>query len=707
MLSLKESLLKPFYPSLEPIMSLLTTLLLVAPLPSVQSPDPRIAALVAQVEKTRIRADVETLSAYPTRRATSPEAWQVKDWLVGRLSSLPGAQVSTESFDPAFPPNVICEYPGVSHPERVVIVGAHYDSINQSGIHKAAPGADDNASGTSAVLEIARVLAGTPFEDTVHLVLFSTEELGLVGSEAHAKALRAQGTQVVGMINLDMIAYREANDAYDVDFLLGYADTQLSKDLAALTPLYVPTLGVTTHIDKSGDSDHASFQDAGYPAVFPFEDFEHDSPFLHTSADTIGTSANDFNLARDITRGAVAWAAFLAQPLDMEIQHTPLESSEDAGGPYPIRCQVQSLNGIEVTEVTLYHRLAKGPWRIEPMLPSAQNGEWLGSIPGPRTRGVIEYYIVAEDLQGNEEWWPEARKAGRSTQTLRVERVLPIFSDDFEGSGNGGWTSHMIAKEDDWQKGVPSGIGGFDPPLAASGTQVWGNDLGQGGMNGKYRRDMNNYLESPPIDCSTATGVELRFQRWLTVEDGAWDHARIEVNGVQVWENPASAFQGADHLIDSAWQSQLIDISSIADGSPSVRVSFHMEADSGLNFGGWTIDDVALVEVQDGVVNPLTASRAFLSVAEGGSLALSIDAGPSHAFAPVFLRLAVDQTTGGVSQVLPRVSGMLSAEGKTELTFTLPPGLLAGQAGGTLRLAAVAAGAPPWISNVVSVGLAR
>ena len=88
----------------------------------------------------------------------------------------------------------------------MVIVCAHYDSTStQATTH--APGADDNASGTAAVMEMARVLAGYQFDYTIKFIAFSAEEWGLYGSRHYAQAAKQRGEQIVGVVNLDMIGY--------------------------------------------------------------------------------------------------------------------------------------------------------------------------------------------------------------------------------------------------------------------------------------------------------------------------------------------------------------------------------------------------------------------------------------------------------------------------------------------------------------------
>ena len=169
---------------------------------------------------------------------------------------------------------------------------------------------------------------------------------------------------------------------------------------------------------------------------------------------------------------------------------------------------------------------------------------------------------------------------------LFVDELLYIFSDDMEG-GDNGWTHGYTMGEDDWLHGVISGWSRSDPISAFSGTKVWGN-----GLVGEYPNLVNNYLESPVVNCSGYTKVRLQFQRWLAVERGIYDHAKIFVNGNKIWENESSE----DHL-DYAWKPQDIDISSYADNNSSVKIKFQIASDSWINMGGWNIDDFALVGI--------------------------------------------------------------------------------------------------------------
>jgi hypothetical protein len=84
----------------------------------------------------------------------------------------------------------------------------------------------------------------------------------------------------------------------------------------------------------------------------------------------------------------------------------------------------------------------------------------------------------------------------------------------------------------------------------------------------------------------------VRYQRWLTVEDAAFDQAQIRVNGLPVWQNQTGA-----HTLDSAWTLHTVDVSTQAAGNASVQIEYRLMSDSGLEFGGWNLDDFSVVSL--------------------------------------------------------------------------------------------------------------
>ena len=100
--------------------------------------------------------------------------------------------------------NIIAIQEGSKYPDREFIICAHYDSMPEVGL---APGADDNASGTSCVIEAARIFSQSSPEYTVKFVAFSGEEQGLYGSYYYVNQALEKKETILGVINLDMIAW--------------------------------------------------------------------------------------------------------------------------------------------------------------------------------------------------------------------------------------------------------------------------------------------------------------------------------------------------------------------------------------------------------------------------------------------------------------------------------------------------------------------
>lgn len=686
--------------------------------------DPRVAALVAQVEAAPIEAATTQLASWFTRRADSATVLQARDWLVAQAAAIPGVQVSTESFNPAYGPNVVATLPGSVHPERMVVLGAHYDSINLSGSALAAPGADDNASGSAGLLEALAALAQGEHENTVRCVWFCAEELGLLGSAADAAQLAAAGTEVVAMLNMDMIAYRAAGDALDLDFATNSTDPALVQFCRDAAATYVPALPTVTGVLTAGSSDHASYNAQGFPAAFFFEDLGQYSPVIHTSGDTLGASANDWVLAQRITQAFVAAAATLASPVDLSLAHAPLGDTADAGGPYPLEVEVASLTGAGVAAVEAFVSVDGGPSQSVALLPGLQAGHWVGSLPGVQPSGEVRYWLQATDGDGFTQWLPQGFAPGDESWGFTVGVLDTAWSSDFEGPSDGGWTHLQLATQDDWQRGTPAGKSG-DPSAAFSGSSAWANDLGGSGWNGAYASNVHNRLESPAISTLGKTGLHLRMRRWLGVEDGLYDQATILVNGTPVWTNPATP-GGSAHLVDTAWTLQDLDLGGLADDQPALRLRFELESDGGLEFGGWTLDDLALARLGPGTVVPLTASALHLSAAQGGSLSLQLDAGPAFAGRKYLLLVSASGSApgtplGGVllplnldlvsslalanlnTPVFAGFAGLLSAQGTATATFLSPPFPDPLLPGVTLSFAAITLGPIDFASNAVGL----
>jgi hypothetical protein len=200
--------------------------------------------------------------------------------------------------------NLEVERPGSSRPGEVVLVGAHYDTVVGS------PGANDNASGTAALLVLARRFADRTLPRTLRFVAFVNEELYFqqpeMGSLVYARALRARGDRVVTMVSLETIGYYSDEDGsqrYPPPLGFWYPSTgnflgfvgnvgsraQVRAALAAFRRhARVPSEGVAIPPILPGVSwsDHWAFWQVGYPALMVTDTALYRYPWYHAPGDT-------------------------------------------------------------------------------------------------------------------------------------------------------------------------------------------------------------------------------------------------------------------------------------------------------------------------------------------------------------------------------------------------------------------------------------
>ena len=198
--------------------------------------------------------------------------------------------------------NLILKLPGLRPELAPLLVGAHYDGPPQS------PGADDNASGVTALLELARRWHAAPPRRPVWLVAFDQEEEGLVGSRALAQELRASGQPLHLMVSLEMLAFTGPNQRYPHpamqwvygsrgDFITLVANTRAIPQLPGLAlrfgrhvktkVLPVPLRG--RPLPDTRRSDHSPFWDKGFNAVLVTDTSFLRNPHYHRPSDQIAT----------------------------------------------------------------------------------------------------------------------------------------------------------------------------------------------------------------------------------------------------------------------------------------------------------------------------------------------------------------------------------------------------------------------------------
>ena len=276
-----------------------------AVIPEVITPDPLVAEMIAQVKSTTVNTYDGNLSGeWPVNIGGTP--FTIATRYTSTKSPIQKAtQFTYEHFQSLGLPvayhqyklsgsgrksNVIAEQTGLTEPGRIFLITAHLDDTSQRATRKA-PGADDNASGSTAVMIAADILSQYDFGCTIRYALFTGEEQGLVGSYYYARDAASRGDNIEGVLNLDMISYnKDGNPILDLHTRPGNADDLAIANLFAdVVSAYNINLTPNIFQDAPYYSDHASFWEFGFPAIIGIEDDHDFTPYYHTTQDKLST----------------------------------------------------------------------------------------------------------------------------------------------------------------------------------------------------------------------------------------------------------------------------------------------------------------------------------------------------------------------------------------------------------------------------------
>lgn len=328
--------------------------------PEVVQEDARIRSLMNQVSVDSLTATIDHLQSYHTRRWDSRMVYDVQDWLYDTYREMGLDTVLLHDFPVVLhdtlyetSDNVIAIQRGLVYPDEYVVCGAHYDSYNNSPGHPdslRAPGADDNASGSSGILETARLLSQCKFERSILYCGWAAEEIGLIGSAAFAKDCADHLLDIVGYFNLDMIGYLKEGSDIHVHLMYTSQDSTIANYVYDFSHIYFPEMPIRQNWLSWGDSDYSSFNRNGYAAVHPFEDVYQCSPFIHTPNDILGVSVNNMAQVKRFTELNLGLVATLAGFVDTSVEESDTEPLVIYPNPVSESLFVKG-NGIQQIEV--------------------------------------------------------------------------------------------------------------------------------------------------------------------------------------------------------------------------------------------------------------------------------------------------------------------------------------------------------------------
>ena len=262
-----------------------------------------------QVNSTKLKEWIDILSSFHTRNSKSSYIEDVAYWLKSELQHLCHGRVFFHNYtqidqNQTFNlKNIICSSKQglATSPQnnKTIIIGAHYDSRAEilNNTNTRAPGADDNASGVSALLELVRILSPLNLKYNLEFVLFSGEEQGLWGSSSYVKYIdKNNRTKTIDLyINFDMLGYTPSNETNKVmlEYDIGNKYVQNDEDSKTIALFIKQIASNYTNLEailsKLENSDFIPFEAFGHTVIGIHDGGVKKNPHYHKSSDTPDT----------------------------------------------------------------------------------------------------------------------------------------------------------------------------------------------------------------------------------------------------------------------------------------------------------------------------------------------------------------------------------------------------------------------------------
>ena len=282
--------------------------------PDVYGQNPDIVEMINQVDTLSIYYAIEFMQTY-IRECSSPSALIVQNVLLDWFDQLgletyvhhhTGHIGETDTLQAG---NVIAIQRGTEFPDEYIIIAAHYD-------HPDGPGADDNASGTSGVLECARILRQYQFKRSILYIPFNGEERWMVGSYPFVQKCAREDMNILGVFDMDMIGFWPGPEYGPITMYSGYSyiSERLFNFYQTVANTYLPEMPTYRFTKKdSYGGDHMSFNIHEYPALYIGDiEYHAQNPHYHHPSDTIGAGFNCLALATGFVKAVIAATAELA-----------------------------------------------------------------------------------------------------------------------------------------------------------------------------------------------------------------------------------------------------------------------------------------------------------------------------------------------------------------------------------------------------------
>lgn len=515
------------------------------------------------------------------------------DYIKQRLNGY-GIPATIESFSSTCA-NVMGVQRGTKFPNKKFIICAHFDNMPSGAT---APGADDNGSGTAAVIEAARIFSQYSFPYTIVYALWDEEEQGLVGSAYYANQAAAAGDSILGVINLDMIAYEQNGDNLaNIHTKSTGISVAMANKMVELIQQY--NLGLTTTITNPGitASDHASFWNKNYSAILLIEDYNGGdfNAYYHTVNDKITAFNNPYFLK--MSKAAFATLAYYALNVSFNIEHTPIASRSYQTN---ITATAKIYSGASVgtgpAAPRLYYRVrtinGTTPFSFVPGVVSAPD-TYSFTLPVITNLAQVEYYIAAQDSAGLSSMTQPAGGGGINPPgTTPPANLYSFYTSDpvtmFSDSAN------QISK---W-----TASGGW---AAVTNKYVSAPASMNESPGGNYPNSITYTLTSQPVmlpqPLSALVTYTIMYDAQWDIED-KYDYCQIQISSDagSTWQSLAGMYtttgtnnQPVEPLYDGTqgtWVKENIIIPAMYNGR-TVQFRFFFKSDVSLAFDGFYFDN--------------------------------------------------------------------------------------------------------------------
>jgi len=271
-----------------------------------------VNSFIQKISSENILETIKKLSSFPSRYYGSENGVSSQNWIKSQWESIikNRQDARVELFNHEYAqPSIIATIQGTKSPEEMIIFGGHGDSIARGDQEREmkAPGADDNASGIAVLTEILRVIieGGYKPEKTIKIISYAAEEVGLRGSNEIATRMKSINAKIVGVIQFDMTNFLGSDGK--INLISDYTNSTQNAFLGKLIDKYVQTPWGYGQCGYAC-SDHASWNQSGFIASFPFEaSMNGHNPNIHTKGDTLDKSQNTATHAMKFAKLGVSY----------------------------------------------------------------------------------------------------------------------------------------------------------------------------------------------------------------------------------------------------------------------------------------------------------------------------------------------------------------------------------------------------------------